>query len=176
MDSGLVAEFASAGDLIAAVGRLRAAGYERIETYTPFQITEIEEQLGIRRSRIPQWVLAGGIIGGSLAFLLEWWTSAIDYPLIIGGRPLNSAPAFIPITFEATILAAGTTVLVSLLAYCRLPRPAHPVFSVEGFESATIDKFWVAVDHRDPQFNESAAREHLLALKPLRLASFGVAQ
>ena len=173
MDSGLAAEFASPEQLVAAVEHLRADGYQRLETFTPFQVPEINGLLGVRRSKIPRWVLAGGITGGSLAFLFQWWTSAIDYPLIIGGRPLNSAPAFIPITFEATVLSAGTTALLAFLAYCWLPRPAQPIFSAEGFESATVDKFWLAIDERDPHFADTATREHLRALHPLRISAFG---
>jgi hypothetical protein len=162
MKLGIMAEFGSAEALLHAVSKLRDLGLRRLDAYTPYPIREIEPLLEIKRSYIPKVVLAMGLLGAVCAYTLEWWCAAVSYPLNVGGRPLHSAPAFIPITFETTVLfAAGTSFLLALYA-AGLPRLHHPVFEVEGFESASIDGYWVAIGADDPKLDAAVAERELL--------------
>jgi hypothetical protein len=161
MKLGVMAEFETPEDLLHAVARLRELGLRKLDAYTPYPIRELEPLLEIKRSYIPKFVLAMGLVGAAFAYTLQWWCMAISYPLNVGGRPLHSAPAFIPITFETTVLfAAGTSFLLALFA-AGLPRLHHPVFEVEGFESATIDGYWVAIGADDPKLDASVAEKEL---------------
>jgi hypothetical protein len=161
MKLGVMAEFETPEGLLRAVARLREMGLRKLDAYTPYPIRELEPLLEIKRSYIPKFVLAMGLVGAGFAYTLQWWCMAISYPLNVGGRPLHSAPAFIPITFETTVLfAAGTSFLLALFA-AGLPRLHHPVFEVEGFESATIDGYWVAIAADDPELDTSVAEKEL---------------
>jgi hypothetical protein len=170
---GLLAEFATPEALTKAVVRLRELGYTKLDTYTPYPVKPALEALELPRSRVSLWTLIFGLIGGAAAYFLEWWMNAYDYPINVGGRPPHSAPAFIPITFEMTVLFAGITAFVCVFLFSGLPRLFHPVFEVEGFESATIDRFWIGVDASDPRFDRLQAEDHLGALEPLRIAWAG---
>ncbi len=162
MKLGVMAEFGSAEALILAIPRLRALGLRKLDAYTPYPIRELEPLLEIKRSFIPKAVLAMGLLGATAAYTLQWWCAAVSYPLNVGGRPLHSAPAFIPITFETTVLfAAGTAFLLALVA-AGLPRLHHPVFEVEGFESASIDGYWVAIAADDPKLDAALVERELL--------------
>lgn len=168
-DVALLAEFDSVESILHAVTTLRAKGYQRMEAYTPHPIPELEERLGIPRSTIPRFVLAGGVIGGLFAFGLQWWLNGVDYPLNVGGRPLFSAPAFIPITFETIVLFAALTGFATFLYKTRLPTLQQPLLAVEGFERVSIDKFWLALSTSDPLFDPKASAEQLRALGAERL-------
>ena len=111
-------------------------------------------------------VLIGGIIGCAGGFYLQYWASVIDYPLNIGGRPLNSWPMFIPVTFELTILVAGLTAVLGLLALNGLPMPYHPVFNVERFQFATRNRFFLCIESADPKFDHEATRRFLESCGP----------
>ncbi len=100
------------------------------------------EALGHKWTAVPFIVLIGGICGGLGGYFMEWYSMAVDYPINIAGRPFNSWPAFIPITFELTILAAALAAIIGMLALNRLPQPHHPVFNVPGFERASTDRFF----------------------------------
>jgi hypothetical protein len=163
---GLMAEFGSRRELINAVKQSRAVGYKRMEAYTPYPIEELNEALGHHHSRLPLIVLIGGIVGALGGFGLQYWTSVMAYPLNVGGRPLNSWVAFIPVTFETTILCAAFAAVLGMLALNRLPMPYHPVFGVQRFKLASRDRYFLALDARDPLFEEASTREFLETLGP----------
>lgn len=173
MTRGLAAEFASADAILAAVRALRETGYRAIATYTPFPIDELDQALSLPRSRLPMVVFAGGVAGAVLSYWIQWYANAWAYPLVVGGRPLNAIPAFIPATFEGTVLGAALAGFVGLLLRLRLPALWHPMFEVEGFESATDDHYWVALDRDDPQFDPVLARRDLEKLSPIRIVPVG---
>jgi hypothetical protein len=163
MAAALLAEFRSPHALIAATARLEALGYRDIETFSPFPLPEVERHLGLRRTRIPFFVLGAGLSGVAIAFLVIWWTSARSYPLDVGGRPLNSFLADVPIMFETGILFASATAFFLVLRFSGLPRLHNPLFDTEGFSRASLDRFWVLIDTDDPAFEPSIEDELLHA-------------
>ena len=152
-ERAILAEFATPEAIARAVDTLNALGYARMEAYTPHPMPALEAKLGIPRSRTPRVVLAGGVVGALFAFLLQYWLNGINYPLNVGGRPLFSAPAFIPITFETTILFAALSAFVTWLVVSRLPTLDDPILAVEGFTTVSIDRFWLAIAVSDPSFD-----------------------
>ena len=163
---GLMAEFASPHDLVVAAEAARAAGYRRLDAFTPFPIERLSEALGHTRSRVPLLVLIGGILGALLGYGLQYWISAVAYPLNVGGRPYNSWPAFIPVTFELTILIAGLFAVLGMLALNGLPMPHHSVFNVERFALASRDRYFLCIEAKDAKFEEKATRAFLATLGP----------
>jgi Alternative complex III, ActD subunit len=163
---GLLAEFDDPQALLDATKAARHEGYSRMEAYSPFSIDEVAKELGHGRGWIPYIVLLGGIIGGGGGFFMEWYSMAIDYPFNIGGRPLWSWPAFIPITFELTVLGAALFGALGMLALNRLPQPYHPVFNVERFGLATQNRFFLCIEARDPRFNLEETRTFLATTDP----------
>ena len=163
---GLMAEFASPEALVAAAERAHLEGYRRIDAYTPFPVDGLAEAIGFHRNRLPLLVLIGGIVGASAGFSLQYWFHVIDYPLNIGGRPLNSWPLFIPVTFELTVLVAALAAVLGLLALNGLPMPYHPVFNVERFELASRNRFFLCIEARDTKFDADATRRFMETLKP----------
>jgi hypothetical protein len=161
---GLLAEFMRPDDLLAATRRAYTAGYRRMDAYTPFPVEELAEALGSRRTWVPAIVLAGGIAGGAGGFAMQYYATVIDYPLNVGGRPLNSWPAYIPITFELTILAAAVAALLGMLALNRLPQPYHPVFNVPEFARASQDRFFLCIEATDPLFDRAGTAHFLDSL------------
>jgi ActD protein len=166
---GLMAEFRSPQELVDAAARARAEGYRRLDAYSPFPIEPLSEALGHRKSRVPALVLAGGILGGAGGYLLQYWVSVIAYPIDVGGRPLHSWPAFIPVTFEATILVAGLCAVLGMLALNGLPMPYHPVFNVGRFALASRDRYFLCIEARDPKFDTAATRRFLEGLKAIEV-------
>ena len=164
---GVMAEFATADALLAAAQRLRAAGYTRLEAYAPFHVEGLADALGFRRTRLPLITLLGALAGGVGAWLMQWYSAVIDYPYDIGGRPFHSWPAFIPITFEMTVLCAAGAAVLGMLGLNGLPRPHHPVFSVPGFELASRNRFFLLVLHYDPIFDADKAITTLHATRAL---------
>lgn len=150
---GVVAEFGSPEELLEAAAKTKEAGYRDFETYSPFPIHGMEEATGQKYTRMPWIVFCAAVIGACVGFGLQTWTSAFDYPINIGGRPLISWPAFIPVTFECTILFAGISTVLSLFALNGLPAPYHPIFNTPGFERATVDRFFLCIEVADPKFN-----------------------
>src|SRR5690242_10709889 len=168
---GVVAEFESGHDLIHAVEKTREAGYRRIEAYTPFPVEGLSEALGLRRNNVPLITLIGGLAGGLGGFFFQYWVSAIAYPMNIGGRPYNSWPAFIPVTFELTVLGASLSAVFGMLALNRLPQPHHPLFNVQRFaKHATTDRFFLCIEARDPKFSLSDASHFLKSLHPTNIS------
>jgi len=162
MRIAVAAEYESPEELLAAVRALRGRGYERLDACTPYPLAEVEEALGLRRTRLPWLTLAGGICGGLGGYLLQWWCNSVDYPLNVGGRPIDSAPAYIPVTFEMTVLFAALFLFFGLWIGARMPEPWSPLFEVDGFDRASVDRFWLLVDARDPRLEE-AGEEPALA-------------
>jgi hypothetical protein len=163
----LIAEFTEPAQLLEAARRARAQGYRCLDAYTPFPVEDLSEALGYRRTGVPFLVLMGGTVGALGGYFMEWYSMAVDYPINIGGRPFNSWPAYIPITFELMVLVASVTAIVGMLALNRLPRPHHPVFGVPGFERASTDRFFLCVEASDPKFDAAATRQFLHSLQPL---------
>jgi hypothetical protein len=144
-----LAEFPNADALVAACKALRAEGYERLEALTPFAVRELEDVLPLPKSRTPSLVLGAGIIGGLSGLLLQWWCNAVDYPLNVGGRPMLSFPAWVPVTFELAVLAAATTGFFAMLVGGKQPRLFDPI---DASELRTLDRFLLAIDLGDPKF------------------------
>ena len=167
---GLMAEFDDVNQLVHAATASRAAGYRRLDAYTPFPVEAVAEALGIHRNRLPLLVLAGGILGGLAGFGLAYWTSAIDFPINVGGRPLNSWPAFIPITFETTVLGAALATVLGMLGLNGLPMPYHPVFNVPRFALSTRNRFFLCIEATDPLFDREQTRRFLERLVPRQVS------
>jgi hypothetical protein len=163
MRPGLLAEFTAPERMVKALRELRAAGYTYLDAFTPCPVQGVEEAIGLRRSKLPWYVLVAGLTGAGFAYGFQLWIQ-YDYPINLGGRPLHSALAFVPITFETGVLFAATTVWLTLLALTRLPRLWHPVFEVEGFERATIDRYWIAVGAEDGELDRERTSDQLHAL------------
>jgi Protein of unknown function (DUF3341) len=163
---GMMAEFDTPGALVEAAKRTYQAGYKRIDTYTPFPVEGLAEEIGFHRDEVPLVVLIGGIVGGLTGYLMQYWMSAVAYPLNIGGKPYHSWPAFIVITFEMTILFAGISAVFGMLALNGLPMPYHPVFNVPRFTRASRDRFFLVVFSSDVKYDPAATRQFLESLDP----------
>lgn len=159
---GLLADFATPGALLEAAGELREAGYHRLEAYTPFPVHGLDKVLRIPASRLPWIVLCAGLGGGVIALVGQWWTSAVDYPLVISGKPLFSLPANIPVAFEVVILLSALAAFCGMLALNRLPQLANPLFEKRRFRRATSHRFLLFVEARDPRFALEATRQLLM--------------
>jgi hypothetical protein len=168
--AGLMAGFETHEEIVRAATEAHSAGYRKMDAYSPFPVEGLADALGHRRASIPLIVLAGGIAGGLGGFFMEWFAMAIDYPINVGGRPLNSWPAFIPITFELTVLCASLSAIISMLAFNRLPHPHHPVFNVPEFARASVDRFFLCIESADPQFDLTTTRQFLERLDPFIIA------
>jgi hypothetical protein len=163
---GLMAEFADPQALLEATKAARREGYTCMEAYTPFSVDEVSKELGHGRGWVPLIVLLGGIFGGGSGFLMQRYAMVLAYPINIGGQPLSTWPAFIPITFELAILIAALFGVLGMLAINRLPQPYHPVFNVERFDLATKDRFFLCIEAGDPLFDQQLTRTFLDNLNP----------
>jgi hypothetical protein len=163
---GLLAEFDTPEQLVAAARQSRAAGYRHVDAYAPLHVEGLSEALELPRTPIPLIVLLGGLTGCFGGFFLQLWIAKWDYPINVGGRPLNSWPSFIPVSFELTILLGAVAALLAFLALCRFPRPYHAVFNVPEFELASQSRFFLCVESRDPRFDPAATGEFLAGLSP----------
>lgn len=167
---GLLAEFEDAGQLLAAVERVRHENqYALVEVYSPFAVPGMEDALGLRPNHVPFAMLCGAVIFGGGLYALEWFSAAVDYPLNIGGRPPFSWPAFLPPALEMTLLGAALFGVLALLFACRLPRVRHPLFAVHAFERATSDRFFLWLGAGDPRFELASARKLLERLSPISI-------
>jgi Protein of unknown function (DUF3341) len=163
---GLMAEFGGDQEILAATRSAYDHGYRKMDAFAPFPVEGLARALGRKRTSIPVIVLAGGAFGCIGGYFLQWYAMAISYPLNIGGRPLNSWPMFIPITFELTILSAAFAAIFGMLALNKLPLPYHPLFNVPEFERASSDKFFLCIEADDPKFDLKETRRFLEMLKP----------
>jgi hypothetical protein len=163
---GVVAEFNDPQSLLDAALAVREKGYTSVDAFSPFPIHGLAEAIGFHKSRLSMIVLTMGILGGAGGFFMQWYANVMSYPINIGGKPLNSWPAWIPITFECTILLAAFGAVFGMLALNGLPMPYHPVFNVRRFDSASRDKFFLVIQARDPRFRAEEARSFLQTLGP----------
>ena len=163
---GLLAEFASPTELVEATRRAYADGYRKMDAYSPFPIEEAADALGFHKTGVPLVTLVGGLLGGASGYLLQWWVNTIAYPLNIGGKPFHSWPSFIVITFEMTILFAGLSAVIGMLAMNGLPMPYHPLFNVPRFAKASRDGFFLCIEAADPRFDLDLTLAFLNSLKP----------
>jgi hypothetical protein len=155
---GIMAEFEGPNELVSAAKKTYAAGYRRINGYSPYPIEELWEAIGFTHTALPIIVFIGGIIGGIGGFLMQYYIEVIDYPINVGGKPYNSWPAFIPITFECTVLVAAFSAVLGMLILNKLPQPYHPVFNAPNFALATRDRFFLVVEANDPKFDHDSVR------------------
>lgn len=161
---GLMAEFNTVEVLIKATRRAREEGYRCMDAYTPFPVEELGDLLNARSAWIPLIVLGGGVTGLLVGFAMQYWMNGIDYPYDVGGRPLLSLPAFVPVSFELTILLASLAAVLGMLAMNGLPMPYHPVFNVARFARASQDRFFLVIESRDPFFKYDKTRRFLQGL------------
>jgi hypothetical protein len=163
---GLLAEFDGPTALVRAVRRAREEGYRRMDAYTPYPLEEVSDALGFHRTGMPLVMFLGGLAGCVGGLLLQYYCNVYSYPLNVGGRPLNSWPAFIPVTFEMTILLASLAGVFGLLGLCGLPMPYHPLFNVPRFAQVSRDRFFLCVEAVDPLFERERTRQFLAGLNP----------
>jgi hypothetical protein len=155
---GLMFEFDNPETLIAAAELARKSGYRDLDAYTPFPIEGLTEALGFRKDHVALITLLGGLTGCLGGFFMQWYANVVDYPLNIAGRPYNSWPAFIPITFELTVLGASLAAAIGMIALNRLPEPWHPVFNHPEFFRASTDRFFLCIRATDPRFDDQRIR------------------
>ncbi|MBL9094178.1 MAG: DUF3341 domain-containing protein [Planctomycetaceae bacterium] len=167
---GVMAAFDTPEALVAAARAATAAGYKRMEAYSPFPVEGIEEALAFRPTRLPRFVFCAAVVGGLTGYGLQYYCSVIAYPLNIGGRPLHSWPAFIPVTFELTILFAAFAAVLGMLALNGLPMPYHPVFNCPEFTLASRDRFFLSIQAADPKFNVDEVIAFFEQFKPLQIS------
>ena len=167
---GLLAEFDSATAIVNAARKARDAGYVKVDAYTPFPIHELDDALRLPRTKLPWIVLAGGLTGMLAGFGLQYWASAIAYPMNVGGRPYASWPAFVVPAYETTILFASITAVVAMILLNGLPQPYHPIFNAPSFSNASADRFFLCVEAADPKFDMGATRKFLQGLKPVEVS------
>lgn len=165
---GCLAEFANADDLLEAVKAVRAAGYTRMEAYTPHPIEHVAHELG-HKNHMPLIVFLGGAFGAIAGFSLQYYVSVISYPVSVGGKPFNSWPSFIIVTFEMTILFAALSAVLGMFALNKLPQPYHPVFNAPIFELASRNRFFLLLESKDPVFESARTRNLLLKLTDLEV-------
>lgn len=150
---GALAEFRTPAALIEASRKVREAGYRRFDAHSPFPVHGLERAMGLKRSLVPLFVLVLGLGGAAGGMLLQWWVSAVEYPLVVSGKPFFSWPAFVPIMFECGVLGGALGALGGFLALSRLPRHHHPLFASEAFERMSDDRFFLSVEAEDERFD-----------------------
>ncbi len=166
---GIMAEFKDAASLAEATKRAYAMGYRQMDAYTPYPVEDVIHALGLRRNEIPFIVFLGGCLGAIVGFSMCYYFQVIDYPLVAGGKPLNSWPMYIPITFELTVLFAALSAVFGMLALNGFPSPYHPVFNCPHFERASQDRFFLCIEATDPLFDLEKTKQFLLSLKPVEV-------
>jgi hypothetical protein len=161
---GLLAEFETPGQLVHAADAVREQGYQNWDCYSPFPVHGLDRAMGLRDTRLPWVVLGGGLTGAATAILMQWWMNAVDYPLIISGKPLFSLPANIPVAFELTILFSALSAFFAMFVFNGLPRLYHPAFRSERFRQVTNNRFFITIEAADPNFDIERTRSLLRSL------------
>lgn len=167
---GVVAEFDDPDAILEAAKRTREAGYQRFEAYTPFPVHGLADAVDEEDHRIKWLIFMGGVAGAFTGFFFQWWVSAVAYPHNVGGKPLFSWPAFIPITFECMVLFAAGAAVLGTLGLNGLPRPHHPIFDAKNFERASQDRFFLCVESDDPAFDKKEVTKFLSGLGALEVS------
>ena len=167
---GIMAELASADELLAAARAARAAGYRHAEAYAPFPVEGLAEALGFRRSYVAPITFAGALAGGVGGYFMQWYSAVVDYAINVGGRPAHSWPMFMPVTFELTILGGALAAVLALFFANGLPNLYHPIFNAPDFDLAMRNRFFLCLRSDDPAFDADGAARLLDSLKPLRRA------
>jgi hypothetical protein len=163
---GVMAEFETPREILDATRQAREAGYRDMDAYSPYPVEGLATELGLTRTRVPFVVLAGALVGAATGFLMQYWSMAVDYPFNVGGRPVNSWPVFIPITFELMVLVAALAALLGMLLLNGLPQPHHPVFNVPRFVEANQARFFLCIEATDPKFDREGTKQFLAGLRP----------
>jgi Protein of unknown function (DUF3341) len=163
---GLVAEFESAPPVLAAAKAAYAAGYRSMDAYTPYPVEDLAEALGVKKSRVSLITLICALCGSTTGYLMQYFSATSDYPINVGGRPLHSWPAFIPITFELTVLFGAIGGVIGMLALNGLPRPHHPIFETPHFEQRNASRFYLCIEASDPLFDQHKTKAWLETLQP----------
>lgn len=163
---GVIAEFDHTEEILEAAEAAYEHGYRQMDAYTPIPVDGLAEAIGFRRNRLPLIVLIGGMTGGIGGYLMQWFSATIHYPLIVGGRPFNSWPSFLPITFELTVLCAAFAAVFGMLGLNGLPRPYHPIFNAPNFALASGNRFFLCIQSNDPLFDVEKCREFLGRFHP----------
>ena len=169
LKAGVLGEFDSSEPMTAAARRLQADGFRSIVTFTPYAVPHLATELRVGRTRLPLITLCAGLIGAACAYWLQWYTAVQSYPLNAGARPAHAVLAFIPITFETTVLCASCAGFFGLFFLLGMPRLWHPTSEIGGFERATVDRFWVGVSRDDPHFDQARIMRALESAHPLRV-------
>src|SRR5689334_9614838 len=163
---GLMAEFDTVDQVIGAARKVYGAGYRKIDAYSPFPLEELSEAIGFHHNGVALICLVGGLLGGTAAYVFQWWVNMHGYPVNIGGRPLHSWPAFIIVTFEMTVLFSGLSAVFGMLSLNGLPMPYHPVFNLPQFEAASSDRFFIVIFSSDKNYDAVRTRQFLEGLSP----------
>ena len=161
---GILAEFTTVDVFLTAAEQVRDAGFKHWDAHAPFPVHGLNDAMGIRQTKLPLFVLGGGLTGGGLALLMQWWMNAVNYKYLISGKPLFSIPANIPILFELTVLFSALGAFGGMLAFNALPRYHHPLFNSERFRRATQDRFFISIEARDPKFDAAKVKDFLECL------------
>lgn len=165
----LLAEYETPNALAEAAAKVRDAGYKAWDCHTPYPLHGLDEAMGLPKTKLGVYSFILGMTGVSLAWTMIWWMNAVDYPIIIGGKPPYSFPSMVPIMFEGGILITGFGTLFTLLGMLRLPRHHHPVFASDRFDAATDDKFFISIEAQDPKFDLAKTRSLLESTQPSHL-------
>jgi hypothetical protein len=166
----MVAEFDSPEAVVKAAEAAYEAGYREMDGYSPIPVEGLAEAIGFKRNWVALIILVGGITGGVGGFIMQWFSATIHYPIIVGGRPFNSWPSFMPIVFELTVLLSAFSAVIGMLGLNGLPRPNHPIFNAPNFERASQDRFFLSIQADDPLYDEARTREFLEAQSPVAVS------
>lgn len=176
VQAGIVAEFDTHERIVHAAREMRLEGYGSLDAFTPYPMRDLENELGMRRSPICWVVFPCGLIAAGLAYLLQWWTNAVNYPLDVGGRPAHAMLAFVPITFEMGVLFSSLTAAFTLAIWSKLPALWRPIFDVPGFDRASIDRFFLWISKEDTAFHPTLSTNLLFELGAVRVVPVGLSE